>query len=456
MPRTQVKTMRPWLCLAALLLILSATPGLADYNDPRTTSDCNIHSGNYVFSSQRNELSSSIQRCLRTASGANWIRVPVCGWGGSRDCAALEQQRCELDNRMRAIRDACLARLRVHQLREVEREQRERERQRQEAQAREEQAALMRAAAARAVTPGGVSPAFRPAAQAQRGAMIGGMAAAQVAGIPVLAHGGALHLSNAFTLEGTRVLQSIQQQTLAMLEASLTAVEAAEHQKRNPDTPASGPYSRRSPYPLDQQVRQQIEEPFQQAARTAAMDGQLPFGGESAVEGSRAQYLTELAEDRANGTLTEPFWSMDVGEALAAPLSGGEGVRAGADIAREPGLDASVLREQRMAALTQVQQGRASLQRQQDAVAGERRRAEDARRNANRQASPGGRGASAARVPAGSCVKVAQESNYYSIYNLCSYPIQFLCAYVDPTVPYILKQSEGFTCTRRPSGIYRR
>lgn len=454
MLKRQLKTGRLGFVLPVLLLTLPTTPALADYNDPRTAADCNIHSGNYVFSSQRAELSNSIQRCLRTASGANWIRVPVCGWGGSRDCASLEQQRCELDNRMRAIRDACLARLRLHQLREAEREQREQERQRHEAQAREEQAALMRGASARAVTPGGVSKVFDPAARAQRGAMIGGMAGAQATGIPVLAHGGALHLSNAFTLEGTRVLQSVQQQTLAMLEASLTAVEAAEHQQRNASTPASSPYSRKSPYPLDQQVRQQIDEPFQQAARTAAMEVQLPFGGDSAVEGSRAQYLTELAEDRANGTLREPFWSMDVGEALAAPGSEGGVVTTGTDVARAPGLDASVLREQRMAALTQVQQGRASLQRQQDAA--ERKRAENARRNANRQSSPGGRGTSAARVPAGSCVKVVRGSNYYRIDNLCSYPIQFLCAYVDPSVPYILKRNEAFACTRPPSGIYRR
>lgn len=372
---------------ALLMLVLApalwVAPAHADYNDPRTMADCNIHSGDYHFASRKAELDRSIQRCLRTASGANWIRIPVCGYPGSRDCAALEQQRCELDNTMNAIRNACVSRLRLHNMREAERERREKERQQQEARAREEQAALMRGASARMVTPGGVSPALAPATQAQRGAMIGGLAAARAAGVPVLRYGGALHLSNAFTLEGTRVVQSIQQQTLAMLDASMTSIEAEQHQRRTAS--ASAPYSRRNPYPLESQVRQQSDDAFRQAARTATMEGRLPFGNESAVVGDRAEHLTELAEARASGELRQPFWSMDVGEALVAPRSDNPSAPV-----RESGPDDPALRRQRMTALAQVQMGRVALQRQQEAAA-ERKRAVEPRRNQDKQTSPAGK-----------------------------------------------------------------
>lgn len=424
-----------WLVFAALAfagLTFPVTPAAADYSNPTHPNHCNIAGPQYDFSSRRSQMSQRIQQCLgrRDISG-RWVSIPACGYGGSETCAPLEEQRCILENHMRSLREICMARLQIHQQREAQRQRRLRE---QEDAARQQQALFMQDVL-RGSVPGGVPQQFATPRQLQQGVIFGGLAAAQASGVPI-ANAGALHLSNAFTLVGMQVAQSIQARTLEMLESSLTAIETM-----NAQGSAQGPYSRDNPYPTHVRMQHDLHLAYQQDFLAQEAGGTLPFGGYSAVVGEDAQYLTEMAQARADGRLDVPLSQIglprDAVQQLPTPTAGCIGLNEnspnpGCMTGRQSqGASSEQLRQQRQAALRDVQ---TSIRQQQQAdaaaaaAAAARARTQRTTTTTTTTGQGGGRRQGVTgnwRGNARNCVTYQVRGSQFILRNYCSYWVTF-------------------------------
>ncbi|WIY52426.1 hypothetical protein O9Z70_13300 [Devosia sp. YIM 151766] len=325
--------------------LAGTTPALANPNNPTRIEDCNAETAQ--FSSRLSSVREQLHICImRRVPGEPWGPVSQCGRSNAQSCLPLDNQLCELEAQKRLARDACVARVRLHQQEEAEERRRQADEKRAEAARQREAAELERAQG---------NP-MAAAIDVQIGAVAGGLGAAAAGGIPVGLPIGALHLSNEFSAIGGAAANRIRMDSLNQLENALNAALGMSTEGAGPN--ASSPYDRR---PTQAQIAYELNAPLDQAERAAALQVHLPFGGESAVVGANAQYLTDLAYARANGTLTTPLSQTQIQSAISAgSVTGGQGASLAIIEDEEPLRQASeyedgLLQQQRLASLGEVQ-----------------------------------------------------------------------------------------------------
>jgi hypothetical protein len=348
--------------ILAILIVAGSlagiTPAFADPNNPTTLEDCQTQT--QQFESRISTLRTQLPLCSNRVE--SFVMVPQCNHPATRSCAPLYAQICELGDQKSAARESCAARVQLHRQREAEDRRRQADEQRAE-QAREREAAELERAQGNPMA---------AAIDVQIGAVAGGLGAAAAGGIPVGLPIGALHLSNEFSAIGGAAANRIRMDSLNQLENALNAALGMSTGGAGPN--ASSPYERR---PTQAQIAYELNAPLDQAERADTLQVHLPFGGESAVVGANAQYLTDLAYARASGTLTTPLAQTQVQSAIgSAGVTGGQGATLAIIEDDEPQRQPSeyedgLLQQQRLASLGDIQ-GR--LQREQLAEA-ERQRA---------------------------------------------------------------------------------
>jgi hypothetical protein len=332
--------------ILAILIVAGSlagiTPAFADPNNPTTLEDCQTQT--QQFESRISTLRTQLPLCSNRVE--SFVMVPQCNHPATRSCAPLYAQICELGDQKSAARESCAARVQLHRQREAEDRRRQADEQRAE-QAREREAAELERAQGNPMA---------AAIDVQIGAVAGGLGAAAAGGIPVGLPIGALHLSNEFSAIGGAAANRIRMDSLNQLENALNAALGMSTGGAGPN--ASSPYERR---PTQAQIAYELNAPLDQAERADTLQVHLPFGGESAVVGANAQYLTDLAYARASGTLTTPLAQTQVPSAIGAGEDiGGQGATLGIVEDDEPPRQApeyedGLLQQQRLASLGDVQ-----------------------------------------------------------------------------------------------------
>ena len=364
-------------CAAALLTSLGAVH--ASYFNPTSPADCNIWSDRYAFAGRKASLNRNIQQCLKTASGSNWIRIPACGYGGSRDCAALEQQRCELEREASNLRQSCMAKLQIYKQEEARRRAEE-EAVRLAAEQAQREANRFNMQSGRLAT-GDVRDEIKSQGNMIKYFRRGGKLFAKGAGIPTDQMGGAYHLSEAVSGVALRYLQGTGENSLRALEDAMKQAASRENyaqglalndqilQMRDSAAQAasSGPYSRDNPMPTQAESDRMREEIMGRTVETALLEGDLPFGGESAVEGENARHLTAIAQARAGGRLDTPLSEINAREAAATVQ---QQQRSNIKL----GARNSALRQHRVAALEEVRTSITEQKRRIAAAEAQRKR----------------------------------------------------------------------------------
>ena len=287
----------------------------ADYNNPTSSADCNIHSRQYPFAGRIGALGARISQCLGEPNQGQWINVPVCGVPGSKRCAPLETQRCQLENQMRGIREMCMAKLHAHEAKErarkIAEEQAERERQHAERQAMADRIEF-RNETVRNMAPGALDSGFRPSGDLTQALNAGRVLAGRFSGLPIT-RAGALHLSAALSAESLRITQAIQDTALERFRVAMK-----ENAWNDPSLGTSfNPPSPERLQALDERLDQLRALEGQLKHATATLQYNLPVGGESAVVGAEAERLTQLAHAMVEGTLNAPLFDTSSAEAVA-------------------------------------------------------------------------------------------------------------------------------------------
>jgi hypothetical protein len=338
-----------WLAILAILILaagfVSIPPAFANPASPTSTQDCGAVTA--PFDSRISALRDQLSMCMRRVPGTEpWGLVSQCDRSTAQYCLPIDNQICQLEIQRRTARDACAARVTLHQQEEAEERRQQADEQRAE-QAREREAAELERAQGNPMA---------AAANVQIGAVAGGLGAAAAGGIPVGLPIGALHLSNEFSAIGGAAANRIRMDSLNQLDNALNAALGMNTEGPGPN--ASSPYNRR---PTQAQIAYELNAPLDQAERADALQVHLPFGGESAVVGANAPYLTDLAYARANGTLTTPLAQTQVQSAIGAGgVMGKQGATLGIVEDDEPPRGApeyrgESLQQQRLARLADVQ-----------------------------------------------------------------------------------------------------
>lgn len=366
-------------CAGVLFTSLGAVH--ASYFNPTSAADCNIWSDRYAFAGRKASLNRNIQQCLKTASGSNWIRIPACGYGGSRDCAALEQQRCELEREASNLRQSCMAKLQIYKQEEARRRAEE-EAVRLANERAQREANRFNMQSGRLAATGDVRDELK-----SQGNMIGylrdggKLLGNRVGGIPTDQMGGAYRLSEAVSGVALRYLQGTGENSLRALEDAMKQAASRENyaqglalndqilQMRDSAAQAasSGPYSRDNPMPTQAESDRMREEIMNRTVETALLEGDLPFGNESAVVGENAQHLTEIARARAEGRLDTPLSEINAREAAATVQ---QQQRSNIKL----GARNSALRQHRVAALEEVRTSITEQKRRIAAAEAQRKR----------------------------------------------------------------------------------
>ncbi|MET3791048.1 hypothetical protein [Aquamicrobium terrae] len=444
-------------CAAVLLTLLGAVH--ASYFNPTDISDCNIWSGRYDFTNKKQSAFDRASQCSRNRSDNEIIQEVLAGggtrtscWGyQSRRCAPLYEQVCQIEAQAKIVQQSCRAKLQIYKQQEA-RKRAEEEAVRRAAEQAQREANRFNMQSGRLAATGDVRDEIK-----SQGNMIGyirsgGKLLANRVGISTDKMGGAYHLSEAVSDVALRYLQGTGENSLRALEDAMKQAAFRENyaqglalndqilQMRDSAAQAaypidsehgqaqsSGPYSRDNPMPTQAESDRMREEIMERTVETALLEGDLPFGNESAVVGENAQHLTEIARARAEGRLDTPLHQIDVSDA-AASIQSGDHSNIALDENRMPRQGSSALREQRTAALGQI---RTSIRERRQREEAERKRAQTPRVTSRRpvQNKPRLQGT---RRPAGSCVTLTRTRDRFgqehtSVKNNCQYVINWSC-----------------------------
>lgn len=410
--------------------LMSAGPAHADYNNPTSAADCNIHSRQYPFAGRKAEIDARISQCLAAPNRGRWINVPVCAYPGSERCAPLETQRCRLESQMRAVREMCMAKLQAHQAKEraqrLAEEQREREIRHAEAQAMADRREFRNDAIRNAVNPADIERG--PGGWLAQALNAGNVAAGRFSGLP-LTRAGALHLSAALSAEGLHIAQAIQDTTLERFREAM-----AQHAKNNPSF--EGNFGQPTPgrlQALDEKLDQLLALEAQLKQTAAMVEHNLPVGGESAVVGEDAERLTQIAQAMADGKLKGSLFDTPAADAVALIEKWEEAERerqirqeGASDVLN--GVSDAAMRDRRRDARRTVSALVTKDQQRREAVARaeKRKRDEEARKKAAAVATKSKKRAPSARKPSSnlSCVQIVDEGRFLKIRNFCNFSVR--------------------------------
>ncbi len=387
-------------CAAVLLTLLGAVH--ASYFNPTDISDCNIWSGRYDFTNKKQSAFDRASQCSRNRSDNEIIQEVLAGggtrtscWGyQSRRCAPLYEQVCQIEAQAKIVQQSCRAKLQIYKQQEA-RKRAEEEAVRRAAEQAQREANRFNMQSGRLAATGDVRDEIKSQGNMIKYFRRGGKLFAKGAGIPTDQMGGAYHLSEAVSGVALRYLQGTGENSLRALEDAMKQAASRENyaqglalndqilQMRDSAAQAasSGPYSRDNPMPTQAESDRMREEIMGRTVETALLEGDLPFGGESAVEGENARHLTAIAQARAGGRLDTPLSEINAREAAATVQ---QQQRSNIKL----GARNSALRQHRVAALEEVrtsitEQKRriaaAEAQRKRQLAEAERRQLEAAR-----------------------------------------------------------------------------
>lgn len=272
--------------LGTVIFLAATGPSAADWLQPRSIADCNIHSPAYPFQSRLEALRQQADQCSEANKQAQWI--VACEHMGPKVCRPAYEQTCTLRDEMEQLRGQCM------KIYESWRMTKAVEKKRREAQERAEREAGSAVTFGRQV-PQGVSSGVRAAL-----------------GVT----GGAWPLSEALTRGGTSGVNGIQKRALDQLLTEMGGVAVDKPGGRA----YSAAYPRRSQSQLDHALG-----PRDGAARhVEAMDKKLPLGEHSVVAGAYANVVTQLVEAQAQGHIDTPLAAIGIAVATWVAWEAGQ------------------------------------------------------------------------------------------------------------------------------------
>jgi hypothetical protein len=272
--------------LGTVIFLAATGPSAADWLQPRSIADCNMHSPAYPFQSRLEGLRQQADQCSEASKQPQWI--VACEHMGPKVCRPVYQQTCTLRDEMEQLREQCINIYESWRMTEAA------EKKRREAQDRAEKEAGNAVTFGRQV-PQGVSSGVRAAM-----------------GVP----GGAWPLSEALTRGGTAGVNGIQQRALNQLMAGMGGVSIDQPDGKGRH---SATYPRRSQSQLDRALSV-LDEP----QRVEAMGNDLPFGGHSVVAGAYANIVTQLVEAQAEGHIDTPLAAIGIAMATWVAWEAGQ------------------------------------------------------------------------------------------------------------------------------------
>ncbi len=408
--------------LTMLMVTIAAVIGsisiaTASYLNPTENTDCNMLSDAYPFRQRLDEIRTKSSQCwsdhwtgdlsmIRDNMECNTVNATMTN-KGFVTCAPYEQQQCGLEQRIKQLRESCMAKLEAHKAREAE-EKKRRELEEKRRRETERQAEILQNAAQRAASPSGLGPDFNTIRKFQSRAPT---IARALMGNSV-PQSGAHRLSQRITKYGTKYLQGLQAEAMGQLDQAWAG------------------YSASNPRPSQSQM--EARSAFVANSANAGFV-RLPLAGQSAVLGAYSELLTTIVEGRASGAISEPIANIVSVAATAAAIATivwkpPPAIEISSQISGE---ESQRIRKQRQASLSAAFGELNNIVR--------RRRESNTFASTKRPSSVGMKEKlhdSNKKASHLSCVEIIRKSHYRlgfitSVRNNCTFPVQFSCSTKD-------------------------
>lgn len=271
--------------LAGAMLAFPATPASADYLQPRSSADCNLHNPAYPFQARLRAIDARASRCEQSRSEPGW--VTACDHHGPRACLPIYRQTCTVKDQMARIEAQCRQTLENWTIREAA----EKRRREAEEQAREDSRRFLEQARQGA---GHEQEPFAALRDAQALPLEISDRLRSARGLP--GPGGGEQLSRAFVEHGTMRMQDIQAAALAYLEGATSSF-------RLDSPPGTNGYSAANPRRSASQLDRAIHSRNAQVQRIEAMRDLQAAGGAPSMDSAYSVLMTQIVEAQAHGTL---------------------------------------------------------------------------------------------------------------------------------------------------------